>query len=297
MQSKYQRTEGANSNTLLSPPPTLGASFNDEGDWEISKKRSRRKQRKKENKSIVRTRAKPDAILIRSKVQNVTYLSVFKLMKDRVVKQHVAENVNKIRQIKTGKVLVQLQRGSNAKDIKDAVAAAVGMEATVLPISQQVALDMRDKDLDTTEGEVQKALAELAGVPVDALTVKVMRPAAGGTQMAIITIPSANALDIIRSGKVMIGCVIARVREKVRVPMCLRCLAFGLLSHNCDSGNNTTKLCFLCGATGRLAANCKDEPKCTQCEAIEADHRHRSGSANCTALVKAKERRLRKGNS
>ena len=35
-------------------------------------------------------------------------------------------------------------------DITDAVAAAIGTETTVLQLSQQVALHMRDMDLDTS---------------------------------------------------------------------------------------------------------------------------------------------------
>ena len=81
-------------------------------------------------------------------------------------------------------------------------------------------------DLDTTEVEVQKALAELAGLPVGALKVKAMLPANGGTQVVIVTMPRATALDIIRSGKARIDWVIARVREKVTVSRCFRCLAF-----------------------------------------------------------------------
>ena len=149
--------------------------------------------------------------------------------------------------------------------------------------------------IDTTEGEVQAALDETAGVPVEALKVKAMRMY-GGMQMAIVTMPRMNALHIIKSGKMRIGWVIARVREKISVPTCFRCSAFGHLSHNCDQGNSKTKPCFLYGATDHLAAICSSTPVCTQCEAMDIDHRHRSGSAKCTALAKAKERRLRKGN-
>ena len=151
-------------------------------------------------------------------------------------------------------------------------------------------------DLNLSEVEVQKALAELAGDPVKALKFKAMRPVYCGTQMAIVTMPHANALDIIRSGKERVGWVIARLREKVTVPRYFRCLAFGHLSHSCDTRNNTTKPCSLCGAMDHLAANCKNKLKCILYEAIGADHRHRSGSTNCTAQVKAKGRRLRKEN-
>ena len=106
-----------------------------------------------------------------------------------------------------------------------------------------------------------------------------------------------NALHIIKSGKVRISWIIVRVQEKISVRRCFRCSAFGHLSHNCDQGyNSTTNPCFLCGVTDHLAATCSSEPVYTQCEAMGVDHRHRSGSAKCSVLVKAKERRLRKGN-
>ena len=147
-----------------------------------------------------------------------------------------------------------------------------------MQLSQQVAVDVRDMDMDTTEREVQKAFAETTGVPVVALKVKALRSMYGGMQMAIVTMPRMNALHIIKSRKVRIGWVIARVREKISVPRCFRYSAFGHLSHNCNKGNNATKPCFLCGATDHLAATCSSEPVCTQCKAMGVDHRDRSGS-------------------
>ena len=61
------------------------------------RKRNRRKQRKDEKKIAGRTKAKPDAILIRKKDLNVTFASLLKLMQEKVDKEQVVENVNKIR--------------------------------------------------------------------------------------------------------------------------------------------------------------------------------------------------------
>ena len=63
MQPQHQRMKETNSNTLLPPPLTPEANSNAEGDWEVRRKRSKRKQRKEEKKSIVRKRTKSDAIL------------------------------------------------------------------------------------------------------------------------------------------------------------------------------------------------------------------------------------------
>ena len=55
------------------------------------------------------------------KDQNATFASIPKLMKNRVDEPQVAKNIKKIRHTKSGDVLAQLPKGSNAKDIKDAV--------------------------------------------------------------------------------------------------------------------------------------------------------------------------------
>ena len=86
-----------NLNNQLPAPLTPGNGFNEEMDWEIARKRNKRKQRKDEKKNTGRTKAKPDVILIRKKDSNVTFASVLKLMKDKVDKGQVAGNVNKIR--------------------------------------------------------------------------------------------------------------------------------------------------------------------------------------------------------
>ena len=97
-----------NVNNQLPAPLTPGNSSNEKMDWEAATKRNRRKQRKDEKKNAGKTKAKPDAILIRKKDPNATFDSVLKLMKNKVDKEQVAENINKIRQTKTGgDVLVQ----------------------------------------------------------------------------------------------------------------------------------------------------------------------------------------------
>ena len=130
------RTVGINLNNQLPAPLTPGNGSNEEMDWEVATKRNRRKQCKDEKMNAGRTKAKPDAILIRKKDPNATFASVLKLMKDKVDKEQVVENVNKIRQTKTMDVLVQLQRCSNVTYLKEAVTTAIGSKAKVLQLSQ-----------------------------------------------------------------------------------------------------------------------------------------------------------------
>ena len=66
---------------------TPGNVPNEEMDWEFAIKRNRRKQHKDEKKNAGRTKAKPDAILIRKEDPNATFASVLILMKDKVDKE------------------------------------------------------------------------------------------------------------------------------------------------------------------------------------------------------------------
>ena len=133
-----------------------------------------------------------------------------------------------------------------------------------MQLSQQVALGV--SDMATTEGEVQKGLAETAGIPVEALEVKAMHPMYGGMQMSIVNMPRMNALHIIKSEKVRIGWVIARVREKISVPRCFRCSTFGHLSHNCDKQCDKTVLSI----RGRVSP-CRDLQQRTGVHSVRGD--------------------------
>ena len=106
--------------------------------------------------------------------------------------------------------------------------------------------------------------------------------------MTLVTIPS-TVQPLIKNGRVRIGWVNARVRERITVLRCFRCLRFGHTSANCTQENSQVKLCFLCGSKAYLAAECQNERKCIQCKAIKASHVHRSGSHKCVALVMAKK--------
>lgn len=285
-----QRRQVPNEVQASSYPAIPGTSQDAEADWEVARVRTRKKGGQVKERQQ-RTRAKPDAILVKRKDQNATFASVLKLMKEKVDQNEVGDRVNKIKQTKSGDLLLQLQKGSNVKEVKDVIAAAIGTETTVLQLSQLITLDIRDIDGDTSNEEVQAALVSALNLPKEEVKVKAIRPAFGGTQMALVTMARAAALPLINEGKVRIGWVKARVRERVTVPRCFSCLGFGHTSAKCTQRSNE-KLCFLCGCKDHLAASCKNQPKCIQCEAIGQPHNHRSGSSTCGALAKAKKKIL-----
>ena len=211
-------------------------------------------------------------------------------MKDKVDREIVGEHVSRITKTRSGDLLIQLQKGGATSLIKDAVAAAMGTDATVMQLSDQVTPSVIDIDANTSSKEIQDALATAANSTKELVKVKSVREAYSGTQVAVVTMGRAAAIPLLKTGKVKIGWVLARVRERDSIPRCLNCGGFGHLARQCRQVRKDKHSCFLCGADDHLAARCKNVAMCSQCKEIDAPTDHRSGSAKCTALKRAQEK-------
>nr|XP_014291604.1 uncharacterized protein LOC106690620 [Halyomorpha halys] len=143
--------------------------------------------------------------------------------------------------------------------------------------------ELRDLDALTTKEEVAEALKPLLGedsVPTTA--VKSIRQAYGETQIAVISLPVLQARKVMAKGKVRVGLVVSRIRERLRVAKCFRCWEYVHIARNCI-GKDSTSLCRNCGKAGHKATDCDQKPQCALCAGKgEADHP--SGSSKCPAF-------------
>ncbi|KAL7739337.1 hypothetical protein ACLKA6_017732 [Drosophila palustris] len=82
----------------------------------------------------------------------------------------------------------------------------------------------------------------------------------GGTQTASIRLPAESARKALSAGRSRrMGK--GRLRERVNITKCYRCLEFGHLAKQCRSEVDRSKLCRRCGKDGHLAKDCKEEPQ------------------------------------
>ncbi|XP_043473696.1 uncharacterized protein LOC122505893 [Leptopilina heterotoma] len=110
----------------------------------------------------------------------------------------------------------------------------------------------------------------------------------------------ANKLE--KVGHVKIGFVSCKIRKKVMVTRCHRCLDYGHIGRNCQTVDKSAA-CFKCGEAGHKVADCRKSPCCFLCKAKcgdIADIKHVAGSCRCgvfrSALEEAKKTLVRTRN-
>lgn len=282
------RRKGSGANGSTTQRATQQADVGRRGDASPGKGKKRNKKRKR---GTARKRARPEAVLIKPKVQGLTYADMLKRIKQGEDAKDVAPKVSKIRKTKDGHLLIELQKGVKADSVESALKGAIQDSGEIRRLSPTVTLEVLDIDGVSTLQEVKDALvAELGAEHAESIKTRTIRPGYRGTQIAVITVPAELARGLLNGRKIRVGFVIVRIREKGGIPRCFNCLQYGHLSAKCDKPQEKRpKRCFNCGDTEHLASDCTSKKmKCLSCEALQVDHNHRSGMLCCKAYQQAK---------
>ena len=173
-------------------------------------------------------------------------------------------------------------------DLKKAVAETLGKEATVRTMARRIVLAIRDLDEATSEAEVVKAIqATVEDANIESITIKSMTKSFGGTQTAVVMVPAEMADRLLKAGKIKLGWMMCRVRERIQVVRCFRCLGFGHVALDCPS-EDRSNICRLCGKEGHHAKECKEDPFCVVCSQSKepGGALHILGSNKCESFQK-----------
>lgn len=108
-----------------------------------------------------------------------------------------------------------------------------------------------------------------------------MRLNKAGYNTAMVVARSNLVNILITKGRLKIGWVSYRVREKEEVKKCFRCMELGHEAWNCKRVDRPG-CCFRCGEEGHIAAECKGTEKCSKCQA----EGYRTGSQRCSEFNK-----------
>lgn len=148
---------------------------------------------------------------------------------------------------------------------------------------------LKDLDLSITSQDVSRVLgAALEPEDRDKISVHSLRPGHDGTQCCTVSVPdTGKAKRLIKDGRVRIGLVMCRVRERRAVLQCYRCLDFGHSAHGCKAVDRS-KLCRKCMQAGHKMGSCPNDPWCPLCAAM------RNGSRGAAHLLGGRECMARK---
>lgn len=259
--AKKKKKDSPEEHTPKPAETTRKQKGNDKSEWQkVEKKRKKRKERRKT--------VRPDALIIRAGSE-VSYADILKRVKADDRLSDLGGNVRRIKKSAKGDLILELTKSEheNLSTFREQVKDVLGKDAEVKSVAQEVTLDVRDIDEITTKEEIYEALIKYSDEmkSLQLSSIKSLRRAFGGTQVATIGLSAPLAKDLLEKGKIRIGWIMCRVRQKIFPKRCYKCLEFGHISINCRSPNDFSNCCIKCGAKGHKIRECKDDAKCLTC--------------------------------
>lgn len=204
-----------------------------------------------------------------------TYADLIRTVKERVDPEEVGVKVKAIKRTAKGDLMLEVDGDlRKANDLKQATSNKINNEVKIA--NRMVTVHVMDIDAATTGEEVELAMRRM-GIQDDKQTaVKAMRPGRDGSQTAIVQVNRAKANLLVKAGRIRIGWVNCRVRERVAVTRCYKCLEFGHMGKECK-GPDRSDLCVNCHQPGHKAKECEGRHYCLSCNSDE----HRSDTTRC----------------
>ncbi|XP_046629039.1 uncharacterized protein LOC124309424 [Neodiprion virginianus] len=212
---------------------------------------------------------------------DTTYSDIVRKIRTTVdpAKSHV--KVTTLRKTKNGLCLLKIKTDANGQDdFRRVLQDAVGDAGNVRTGTFRVQLEIVDLDWVRTRNDVIQALRRETGRDAD-FGVHIFGPNRAEQFMAVCDLESQEARALLGRGRIGIGWVACRVRPRLTVTKCHKCLGYGHTKAKCKN-TDRTKCYRKCGVTGHYATDYKDRPACPLCaEAGHGDVAHLAGSERC----------------
>lgn len=165
----------------------------------------------------------------------MSYADILRSVKTDPDLAAMSETVTRIRRTQKGGLILQLSESEKNADFKSSIMAKLGESAEVRTLSQRITVEVRDIDEISTIAEINEAVRTHIGpevLPDNAVTLK---KAYGETQIATMSLPGEAAKKLLELGKLRIGWTICRIRERIELKKCFKCLEFGHIAKQCRS--------------------------------------------------------------
>ncbi|KAM8702187.1 hypothetical protein ACLKA7_000745 [Drosophila subpalustris] len=162
----------------------------------------------KGRQAVRKLRPRPDAIIIEP-TEKMTYSEILNLVtrnQDDKLKS-VGESVRMVKCTAKGALLLQLNDANpeSTQQLRDNIGSVLEGKVQARALTQQTRLEVLDLDEMVTVEDLQKVFKEQIGVSLDVNAIKSLRPAFGGTQRAIISLPTTLATKVLSVGKIRIA--------------------------------------------------------------------------------------------
>lgn len=244
----------------------------------------------------VRSRENPqnDKIIVKSNGRQ--YADMLRAIKSSVNLDEVGVRVKTIKKTANGDVLLEVQGGKSKAELLKKEIQNRNQDTKVHIKDNNDIIHIMDIDGDVNEKEIETAVAARLRLKTEEnIRVLSTRPTRYGGQTATVAVKKGLVTELIREGSIKIGWTTCRVRARVNILRCYKCLEFGHHSSICR-GVDRSKQCLNCGKDNHKAKDCKNESHCNTCQT----NGHRADQTKCPRyreMIKEKAKLVQLGGT
>ena len=175
-----------------------------------------------------------------------TFSEVVKLMKQNLDPAEMHVDVSKMQRSRSGNVLFRVKGEAGLETFEKALQEAVTGSAELATLEKRrIPVEIRDMDILAAVKDVQEALRAFFK-DTQERPVFVTPTNRRGNRLVVATLVREEANLLLEAGALRVGFVRCRVRKRIEVVKCLRCLGYGQISQD-SRGQDRRKICFNCG--------------------------------------------------
>ncbi|XP_033228834.1 uncharacterized protein LOC117180444 [Belonocnema kinseyi] len=188
-------------------------------------------------------RARHKPVLIKP-TEGSSYAEVLKDLKCEVNPETLGGKIRSVRETRNGEVLVEVVPAADGRSkLSAAIRSVVGEDARVRELVPRTEVEVLDLDTTTDGEEFEAAIRRHFGEQLfGEMKVCLTKRAFRATLKAFVEINEEIATKLVHAGHLKVGWMSCRVRKKIEVIRCYRCLGFGHKAASCK-GPDRTKGC------------------------------------------------------
>lgn len=241
-------------------------------------------------RSGVRKKDKPiglgtEKIFIRS--EGKQYADVLRTIKSNVDIDRVGVKIKTIKKTYNGDIMLEVQGGKAKAEALMQEIQNKNDSTRVTIKSTEDTLLITDIDGDVQADDVRKAIIERIEIArAEEVKILSLKPNQFGAQTAAVSLRKDVARELLKAGTIRIGWAPCRIKTRVNIVRCYRCLGFGHYTRECTGADNTN-VCLRCGKENHKAKDCQNAVFCLTCK----KEGHRADQSKCPEfkkLLKAK---------
>lgn len=192
-----------------------------------------------------------------------------------------------MRRTQKEELLIVLDKEGDLTNFNKALVKAVGESAEISTLTPKTMIEIKDIDETATVDDITAAIERELETPAEQFRQSCrLHRGFARTQTATILLPTDTAVKLLKKdkGRIKIGWIYCKIREKQQLTRCFKCLDFGHISNNCK-GPDRRNVCYKCGKEGHHIKDCKGSTQCIICKVKNLSCDHMLGSKMCSAYT------------